>query len=291
VLAVVLQLARREMALAHGVIADARFSVIGYGSLGGEELGFGSDLDVVFLYAAAGDAHSDGARPLEAARWFARLAQKIVSLLGTVTAAGRLYDIDVRLRPDGAKGLLVSTVASFADYQRERAWTWEHQALVRARGVAGDVVLHDAFEQVRNATLACPRDVVALRDDVRSMRAKMRAELDRSDAHRFDLKQGEAGLVDLEFLLQYLVLRGAHAQPGLLVARDTPGLLDAACVGGALDATTCTDLRVAHATLLDAGLRCTLDRRPRIVVETDAIAAARAAIREATGSAGLTFSG
>jgi glutamate-ammonia-ligase adenylyltransferase len=265
--------------------------VIGYGSLGGEELGFGSDLDVVFLYAAAGDAHSDGARPLEAARWFTRLAQKIVSLLGTVTAAGRLYDIDVRLRPDGAKGLLVSTVASFADYQRERAWTWEHQALVRARGVAGDVVLHDAFEQVRNATLACPRDVVALRNDVRSMRAKMRAELDRSDAHRFDLKQGEAGLVDLEFLLQYLVLRGAHAQPGLLVARDTPGLLDAACVGGALDATTCTDLRVAHATLLDAGLRCTLDRRPRIVLETDAIAAARAAIREATGSAGLTFSG
>jgi glutamate-ammonia-ligase adenylyltransferase len=291
VLAVVLQLARREMAQAHGVIADARFAVIGYGSLGGEELGFGSDLDVVFLYDSAGDAHSDGARPLEAARWFARFAQKIVALLGTVTAAGRLYDVDVRLRPDGAKGLLVSTVASFADYQRERAWTWEHQALVRARGVAGDAVLHDAFEQVRNATLARQRDVDTLGNDVRSMRAKMRAELDRSDAHRFDLKQGEAGLVDLEFLLQYLVLRDAHARPALLVARDTPGLLDAACAGGALDAGTCAELRVAHATLLDAGLRCTLDRRPRIVVETDAIAAARAAIRAAAGSVGLVFSG
>src|SRR5688572_19282468 len=114
------------------------FAVLGYGSLGGEELGFGSDLDLVFLYDAAADAHSDGARPLDAARWFARLAQKIVALLGTVTGAGRLYDVDVRLRPDGAKGLLVSSLASYGDYQRERAWTWEHQALVRARGVAGD---------------------------------------------------------------------------------------------------------------------------------------------------------
>jgi glutamate-ammonia-ligase adenylyltransferase len=157
--------------------------------------------------------------------------------------------------------------------------------------VAGDVALHDAFEQVRAATLARPRDDEALRNDVRSMRAKMRAELDRSDAHRFDLKQGEAGLVDLEFLLQYLVLRDAHARPALLVARDTPGLLDAACGGGALDATTCADLRAAHATLLDVGLRCTLDRRPRIVVETDAIAAARAAIREAATGVGMDFTG
>ena len=146
-----------------------------------------------------------------------------------------------------------------------------------------------AYEKVRNATLARPRDVEALRNDVLSMRAKMRAELDRSDAHRFDLKQGEAGLVDLEFLLQYLVLRDAHARPALLVARGTTGLLDAACAVGALDATTCTELRVAHATLLAAGLHCTLDRRPRIVVETDAIAVARAAIRAAAHATGLVF--
>jgi glutamate-ammonia-ligase adenylyltransferase len=185
----------------------------------------------------------------------------------------------------------VSTLASFADYQRERAWTWEHQALVRARGVAGDAVLHDAFEQVRNATLARPRDDEALRNDVRSMRAKMRAELDRSDAHSFDLKQGEGGLVDLELMLQYLVLRDAYASPALLGARGTPDLLDAACAAGALHAAACADLRVAHASLLDAGLHCTLDRRPRIVVETAAIAAARAAIRAATHSVGLMFSG
>jgi glutamate-ammonia-ligase adenylyltransferase len=289
VVGVVLQLAQREMAAAHGTVANARFAVIGYGSLGGEELGFGSDLDVVFLYDAASDAHSHGPRPLEASRWFARLAQKIVALLGTVTAAGRLYDVDVRLRPDGAKGLLVSTLASFGDYQRERAWTWEHQALVRARAVAGDMRLCDAFEQVRNATLSRPRDAEALRNDVLSMRAKMRAELDRSEpdrssAGRFDLKQGEGGLVDLEFLLQYIVLRDADAYPGLLAARDTPGLLDAACTGGTLAPATCAALRSAHATLLDAGLRCTLDRRPRIVAETDAITAARMAIRSALQS-------
>jgi len=144
VVARVLVLAEREVGQAHGRIPGARFAVLGYGSLGGEELGFGSDLDLVFLYDTGRDtgrdildshqsdgggragveAQSDGARPLDASRWFARLAQKVVALLGAVTAAGRLYDVDVRLRPDGAKGLLVSSLASFADYQRERVSTF-----------------------------------------------------------------------------------------------------------------------------------------------------------------------
>src|SRR5690606_3246477 len=161
VLAVVLQLALREMRRTHGDVAGARFGIVGYGSLGGEELGFGSDLDLVFLYDAprvdAGvDVQSDGARPLDASRWFARLAQKIVALLGTVTAAGRLYDIDVRLRPDGGKGLLVSTLASYDEYQHHRAWTWEHQALVRARFVAGDASLGEAWRAIRDDTLGRP---------------------------------------------------------------------------------------------------------------------------------------
>jgi glutamate-ammonia-ligase adenylyltransferase len=289
VVAVVVELARREIERAHGGIADARFAVLGYGSLGGEELGFGSDLDLVFLYDAPADAHSDGARALDASRWFARLAQKIVALLGTVTGAGRLYDIDVRLRPDGAKGLLVSTLASFSDYQRERAWTWEHQALVRARGVAGDPQLLDAFERVRAETLARTREPDGLRHDIVQMRQRMRAELDRTDAARFDLKQGEGGLVDLEFLLQWRVLARAATSPGWLGPRDTPGLLRLACEDGLVDAPGCEALIAAHAALLDAGLRCTLDRRPRITAETDAIAKARAAIRAATHAAGLAF--
>jgi len=287
VVAVVLELARRELHAAHGQLPDASFAIVGYGSLGGEELGFGSDLDVVFLYEAAPDAQSDGPRPLDAARWCARLAQKVVALLGTVTAAGRLFDVDVRLRPDGAKGLLVTPVAGFADYQRQRAWTWEHQALVRARGIAGDAVLQQRFEEIRAAVLSQPRDEDALRKDVSSMRSRMRAELDRSDASRFDVKQGEGGLVDLEFLLQYLVLRDACRFPSMLKPRDTQGLLDAACSAAILDRAACPALRQAHAVLLEAGLRCTLDRRPRLLVETAEISAARTAIREARQANGL----
>src|SRR5690606_4946967 len=155
---VVRGLALRELRASHGDLPGARFAVVGYGSLGGEELGFGSDLDLVFLYDAPPEAHSDGARPLDAPRWFARLAQKIVGLLGAVTGGGRLYDVDVRLRPDGGKGLLVSSLASYDEYQRDRAWTWEHQALVRARCVAGDAPLCAAFERIRTATLARGRD-------------------------------------------------------------------------------------------------------------------------------------
>lgn len=289
VVAVVLALARREVERTHGRIPDARFAVLGYGSLGGEELGFGSDLDLVFLYDAPADAHSDGARPLDASRWFARLAQKIVALLGTVTGAGRLYDVDVRLRPDGAKGLLVSNLASFTDYQRERAWTWEHQALVRARGIAGDAALMEDFERVRGETLARARDPDTLRNDVVQMRQRMRAELDRTDAARFDLKQGEGGLVDLEFLLQWLVLGRAADAPAWLGPRDTPGLLRLACEDRRIDVDACNALVQSHATLLDVGLRCTLDRRPRLAAETDAIVEARAAIRAATAAAGLAF--
>jgi glutamate-ammonia-ligase adenylyltransferase len=263
-----------ELHAQHGPLPGARFAVLGYGSLGGEELGFGSDLDLVFLYDAPADAASTGARPLDAARWCTRLAQKIVALLGAPTGAGHLYDIDVRLRPDGAKGLLVSTLVSFEDYQRHRAWTWEHQALVRARAIAGDAALCAEFERVRAETLSRPRDAQALREDIAAMRARMRAELDRSDSHRFDLKQGEGGLVDLEFLLQYLVLRDSHAHPALLVPRDTPGLIAAARACGGLSASQADALQGAHAALLRMGLACTLDGRKRIVAPDAALALA-----------------
>lgn len=287
----VLRLAEHEVASAHGRVPGARFAVIGYGSLGGEELGFGSDLDLVFLYDAAGGehAHSDGARPVEATRWFARVAQKVVALLGAVTGAGRLYDVDVRLRPDGAKGLLVSSLASYREYQRERAWTWEHQALVRARFVAGDGSLGADFEEVRAQTLARVRDAQAVCADVVAMRRRMRAELDRTDAAAFDLKQGEGGLVDLEFLLQYAVLAHSAGRPAWLRPRSTPGLIDATAASGWLDEEEAKALREAHAVMVDAGLACTLDRRPRRVPVDDTIADARHAITRAAQRHGLTF--
>ncbi len=287
VVGAVLALARRDLHAAHGAIEGSGFAVLGYGSLGGEELGFGSDLDLVFLYDAPLDAQSDGPRPLDAPRWFARLAQKIVALLGAVTGAGRLYDIDVRLRPDGGKGLLVSSLASYGDYQRGRAWTWEHQALVRARCVAGDAELAAAFDSVRSATLGRGRDLAMLREDVVSMRARMRAELDRGSEGMFDLKQGQGGLVDLEFLLQYLVLREANAQPALLSPRATPLLLDALAAADVLDAQAAEALRGAHAVLVAAGLDCTLDRRPRIVPLGAPLQDARQAIISAWHAHGL----
>ncbi|MFT4179134.1 MAG: bifunctional [glutamate--ammonia ligase]-adenylyl-L-tyrosine phosphorylase/[glutamate--ammonia-ligase] adenylyltransferase [Thermomonas sp.] len=289
VVACVLQLARADMQAAHGDIKGAHFAVLGYGSLGGEELGFGSDLDLVFLFDAPADAVSDGARALDASRWSARLGQKVVALLETRTGAGRLFEVDMRLRPDGAKGLLVSSLASFAEYQRERAWTWEHQALARARGVAGDASLLQAFQALRDDVLARPRAADALCDEVSAMRRRMRAELDRSDAALFDIKQGDGGLVDLEFLLQFLVLRDGAAHPALRAARATPALLDAAHAAGLLDQATHAALQAAHAVLLDAGLRCTLDRRPRRVPADARIDAARDAIREAVCAQGLRF--
>ncbi|HEX5664998.1 MAG TPA: bifunctional [glutamate--ammonia ligase]-adenylyl-L-tyrosine phosphorylase/[glutamate--ammonia-ligase] adenylyltransferase [Xanthomonadaceae bacterium] len=290
VVAIVLKLATAEVERSHGRIEGARFAVLGYGSLGGEELAFGSDLDLVFLYDAAATAHSDGARSLDAPRWFARLAQKIVALLGSETGAGKLYEVDVRLRPDGTHGLLVSTFASYCEYQRERAWTWEHQALVRARCVAGDGSLSADFSRLRGQVLGRVRDHAALLRDVGDMRRRMRAELDRSDAARFDLKQGEGGLVDLEFMLQALVLAESSRAPALLEPRATPGLLAAAGQARLLDVETANSLRQAHAVLTDAGLRCTLDRRPRLTAPTDAIAAAREAVAAAVRRAGLDFS-
>ncbi|MEN1957631.1 bifunctional [glutamate--ammonia ligase]-adenylyl-L-tyrosine phosphorylase/[glutamate--ammonia-ligase] adenylyltransferase [Luteimonas changyuni] len=287
VLAIVVALAEREMRAAHGVVVDAPFAAIGYGSLGGAELGVGSDLDLVFLYDAPADALSDGPRPLEAQRWFARFAQKIVLLLGTITGAGRLYEVDVRLRPDGGSGLLVSTLAAYGEYQRERAWTWEHQALVRARCATGDAGLCAAFERVRAAALARPRDWPALAADVAGMRARMRAELDRGGGGLFDLKQGEGGLVDLEFLLQALVLGHAAQHPGLLEPRSTRGLVAACRDAGLLEAATAEALAAAHAELVAQGLAQTLDRRARIVPRSEALDTARTAITGALRAAGL----
>ena len=283
-------LARREIEPVHGRMPGAGFAVIAYGSVGGRELGFDSDLDLVFLHDADGESASDGPRPLDVPRYFARLAQKLVALLGTVTPAGRLYEVDVRLRPDGAKGVLVSSTRSFEDYQRRRAWIWEQQALVRARAAAGDAAVCARFEAIRREVLVREREPLALAGEVVAMRRRMRAELDRSDGHRFDLKQGEGGLVDLEFLLQAQVLGHASRCPDLCEPRDTPGLLSTLVAAGLLTEAAAGELGGAHATLVARALDCTLDRRPRLVPEDGPLAAARASVRTACRRAGLDFS-
>ena len=260
---------------------DDSLAVIGYGSIGGEELGFVSDLDLVFLHAGSSDPDS--------ARQHARLAQKLVSLLGTATPAGRLYEVDVRLRPDGAKGLLVASADGYADYQRDRAWTWERLALVRARGIAGSAEALARFEAIRADAIVQPRDPETLRTDVLAMRIRMREELDRTRGDRFDLKQGDGGLVDLEFLLQYLVLAHAHAKPELLLPRASADLIAALARCKVFPDGQRDMLRDAHATLLQRSLDCTLDRRPRVVVTDADIDAARAAISDVCRAHALDF--
>ncbi|TQV74901.1 bifunctional [glutamate--ammonia ligase]-adenylyl-L-tyrosine phosphorylase/[glutamate--ammonia-ligase] adenylyltransferase [Aliikangiella marina] len=182
------------------------FAVIGYGKLGGIELGFGSDLDLVFLFNRPIDGSTDGARSLNNSRFYTRLAQKLIHFLSTRTNLGLLYEVDMRLRPSGSSGLLVSHIDSYREYQMESAWTWEHQALIRARYVAGDPNVANEFAQARSNTLHQLRDREQLQKDVSDMRHKMRDQLEAKQSGKVDLKQSPGGLVDIEFLAQFACL-------------------------------------------------------------------------------------
>ncbi|HET9047535.1 MAG TPA: bifunctional [glutamate--ammonia ligase]-adenylyl-L-tyrosine phosphorylase/[glutamate--ammonia-ligase] adenylyltransferase [Chiayiivirga sp.] len=282
VVAQILPWARADVARRHGVLRDGGMAVVAYGSFGGRELGFGSDLDLVFLYDGGHtEQESDGERPLDSVRYHTRVVQKVINLLAMPTPAGSLYEVDLRLRPDGSKGLLVSSSDAFAAYQHERAWTWERQALVRARAVAGDARVTQAFDALRTQVLSSNTAPDKVREEARSMRQRMRAELDRSDAARFDLKQGEGGLVDLEFLLQAGVLMaGAHAAQ-VIECTHTRDLVQGLQAVGFFDERVAQELLQAHAVLSTRALACTLDARARVVPLDDALSQARVAIRSA----------
>lgn len=177
-------------------IDTPKFAVIGYGKLGGKELGYMSDLDIIFLYD---DDHPD------ASDHYAKFAQRINNWFNSLTNAGLLYETDLQLRPDGNSGLLVSSVEAFEQYQLTKAWVWEHQAITRARYIAGDTQVGHSFERIRKSVLTQSRDEVSLKQEVLSMRQKMRANV-KPHADLFDVKQGEGGIIDVEFIVQYLVL-------------------------------------------------------------------------------------
>ena len=191
-----------------------KVAVAGYGKLGGLELGYGSDLDLVFLHDSSGEIQQTrGERPLDNVVFFLRLGQRIVHLLTMHSAAGRLYEVDMRLRPNGKGGFLMTGIDAFERYQHQDAWTWEHQALLRARAVAGDADLCRRFEETRRRVLCNAVRRATLREDVMEMRARMRRELSQSAAGQFDIKQDAGGIADIEFLVQYLVLAAAHEHP------------------------------------------------------------------------------
>lgn len=261
VLQEVLHLSWRQLVARHGTPldrdgkpCDPGFIIVGYGKLGGLELGYGSDLDLVFIHDA--DAQRDtvgGVKPLDGASFFARLGQKIIHLLTTSMGSGLLYEVDMRLRPSGASGLLVTSLDGFAQYQREQAWTWEHQALVRSRVVVGDTALAARFDDVRASVLAQPRGRVALRQEVREMRQKMRDHLAPKNPAEIDLKHSPGGLVDIEFLVQYLTLSHAHAHPALTQWPDNVRLLDTLAQEGLLPSADAEALKAAYLALRRAG--------------------------------------
>ena len=208
---------------AAGGARPVNICALGYGKLGGMELGYSSDLDLVFLHDSHGERQetSGTSRPIDNQLFFVRLAQRIVHLLTMHSAAGRLYEVDVRLRPSGKGGMLVTNIGAFADYQRREAWTWEHQALLHARSVAGSSELRAEFERVRLDVLCNHVRRDALRADVRSMRERMRRELSRGGAAGFDVKQDPGGIADIEFLAQYWALKWAQRYPPVVIFADT----------------------------------------------------------------------
>ena len=246
------------------------FAVIGYGKLGGKELGYGSDLDVVYLF--------DDPDP-DAAQTYMRLGQRLTTWLSSQTSSGIVYEIDTRLRPNGESGMLAISLDGFRDYEEKSAWIWEHQALTRARFVAGDAALGERFEALRKNILCQPRDIPHLRQEVINMRQKM------FDAHGaikpdvFDLKQDPGGIIDVEFIVQYLILAHAHTYPNLTENLGNIALLKRAAEHGLIDKTLSDAAQQAyrsyrclqHANRLNDDPKARLPISPELQAQIDAV--------------------
>lgn len=271
ILKMVLDIAWDDMVAKHGTpvchtatICDKGFAVIAYGKLGGLELGYGSDLDLVFVHAGAHEPTVNGKQPIESGYFYSRLGQRIIHLLTSHTRAGKIYDIDMRLRPSGSSGPLVSNISAFKEYQEKDAWTWEHQALVRSRAICGDTNLMRHFEAIRKHILSTPRDSAKLQTDIRSMRDRLRNEHDPTPKE-FHLKQGQGGIIDIEFLVQYLVLLHAHQYRELTIWSDNIRQLEALAKTAILQEADASFLKHAYLTLREEVHRRNLQQIPTVV--------------------------
>ena len=261
-----------------GRLRTARVAIAGYGKLGGMELGYGSDLDLVFLHDSAGERQSTaGPKAVENEVFFLRLAQRLVHLLTVHTAAGRLYEVDVRLRPSGKGGLAFTQIGAFEAYQRREAWTWEHQALLHSRWVAGDTRLGAEFARIRRAVLMEAVKRETLRDDIVAMRERMRAGHGPTREGYFDLKQDRGGIADIEFLAQYWVLRDVHRHPPLAEFADTIRHLESVGSAALVDHRVIDRLVDAYRAYRQAAHHLSLEQRPAIA-EAGAYAAVRAQV-------------
>ena len=264
----------------HGPPPGRGAAVLGMGSLGAERLNAASDLDLIVIYDGDGVDASDGRRPLATRAYYARLTQALVTALSAPTAEGRLYEVDMRLRPSGRQGPVATGLASFKSYQAEEAWTWEHQALVRARFVAGDAAVAARVDDVRREVLCQQRDDGALRAEVTAMRRRMREhKLPGGDADsvEFDLKQGSGGIVDIEFMVQYAVLAWAHRVPELVRWSDNVRILELLGREGLFAQRDCDLLTDAYLAFRSASHQLALQQLPG-VVEAERFSAERAVV-------------
>ncbi|MDH1008598.1 bifunctional [glutamate--ammonia ligase]-adenylyl-L-tyrosine phosphorylase/[glutamate--ammonia-ligase] adenylyltransferase [Pseudomonas nicosulfuronedens] len=260
-----------------GTPCDPDFIIIGYGKSGGLELGHGSDLDLVFIHDGDPQSETDGAKPIDGAQFYTRLGQKIIHFLTAQTPSGMLYEVDMRLRPSGASGLLVSSLRAFEAYQLGEAWTWEHQALVRARVLAGCQRVARAFEAIRAKVLGQQRDLPELRKEVSEMRAKMRDNLGTPStaagtapnafeaAAPFDLKQDAGGIVDIEFMVQYAALAWSWQHPELVEFTDNIRILEALERVGLMSGEDVLKLQDAYKAYRAAAHRLSLQKQPGVV--------------------------
>ena len=273
ILNAVVDLAFNHLVSKHGVPAcrlgdkpcQRGFAVIAYGKLGGLELGYGSDLDLVFLHAGTHEQTSGGKRPIDSAQFFNRLGQRVIHILTAHTRAGKAYEIDMRLRPSGSSGILVSHIDAFSEYQLTEAWTWEHQALIKARPICGDDLIAGRFEKIRSKVLARQRSEPELKEEVVRMRERMRKELLKPEAGLFDLKQDVGAMVDIEFLVQYLVLLNSHKHPGLLQWTDNVRLLQTLIETGTMDEITAHQLKHAYLIYRAVAHQLSLQEKPATV--------------------------
>ena len=253
-------------------IHDCGFVVLGYGKLGGIELGHGSDLDLVFIYDDAARGATDGERGLDASVFYTRLGQRVIHILDARTAMGPLYDVDMRLRPEGNSGMLVASFKGFSEYQQQSAWTWEHQALVRARVIAGDTALGQRCLALRETVLCQHRPQAALVKDVIAMRKKMREHLlspQAEGAAVFHLKQGLGGIVDIEFMVQYAVLAWAERHPALTSWTDNIRVLDTLLQQGLIDEARVNSLKDAYIRYRSVAHQLALQQQPDAVEAAD----------------------
>ncbi|WP_420589079.1 bifunctional [glutamate--ammonia ligase]-adenylyl-L-tyrosine phosphorylase/[glutamate--ammonia-ligase] adenylyltransferase [Bacterioplanoides sp.] len=212
-------------------VTEPEFAVIGYGKVGGLELSYSSDLDLVFLHSSTPNRYTNGDRSQDNGVFYTRMGQRMIHIMTTQTRSGDLYEVDMRLRPSGNSGMIVASMKAFDEYQQKHAWTWEHQALVRARAVCGSDDTINQYQEIRQQILSQPRELETLKKDVREMRQKMRDHLgeeakDSKNEGKYHLKQDKGGIVDIEFIVQYGVLANVQQHPSLLTYTDNMRVLD-----------------------------------------------------------------